>query len=118
LASEAGRQRGTIENGSVERAGATEIDLSPLRRRAPALRTRQPFQLRPPHPRKRRKVQRLKLGIGARIGVAVASLVVAVERGADRGWVGGVRERHLYIVALADIAHLAEALEQHFAGAK
>ena len=79
-----GAQRGAIEDVGVERAGAAEIDRAPLRRRAAALRARQPFQLRPPQPREGREMQRLELGIGAGVGVAVAALVVAVERGADR----------------------------------
>ncbi len=112
------RQGGAVEDVGVERAGAAEIDRAPPRRCIAALRARQPLQLRPPQPRECGEMQRLEFGVGAGIGVAVAPFVVAVERGADGVWIGGVGQRHLDVVALADIAHFAEALEQHFAGAE
>ena len=50
--------------------------------------------------------------------MAVAALVVAVEGGADRGRVGNAGDRHLDVVALARVAHLGVALEQHLARPK
>ena len=63
-------------------------------------------------------MQRLELGGGAAVGVAVAALVVAVEGLADAGRVVAPGDRHLDVVALARVAHLGVALEQHAAGAE